>query len=164
MTLNSYAELARLLGRYAHAAEMLDEDIGLQRLRGNRNHLSMALHNQGHTALRLGEPDRARTLFSESLALYASMDNRRGVCLCLAGLAGVAARHGRAELAAQLLAAVSVHLQPLGAHLMGPADQAEYDWHLAAAKEALGAAAFAAAWDAGRSLTFEQAVALGEAG
>jgi predicted ATPase/DNA-binding SARP family transcriptional activator len=164
MALNSYAELARLVGRYAHAAEMLDEEIGLQRLRGNYNPLAVALHNQGHAALRLGDPDRARTLFAESLSLHASMDHRRGVCLCLAGLAGVAVLHGRAEQAAQLLAAVSVHLQPLGAHLMGPADQAEYDWHLAAAKEALGSVAFAAAWDAGRRLTIEQAVGLGEAG
>ncbi len=164
MTLNSYAELARLVGRYAQAAQMLDEEIALHRLRASRNQLAAALHNQGHTALRLGDADRARTLFGEGIALYAAMDSRRGVCLCLAGLAGVAALQGQAGQAAHLLAAVSVHLQPLGAHLFGPADQVEFDWHLATVQEALGSAAFAAAWDAGRALTLEQAVALGESG
>jgi hypothetical protein len=71
-------------------------------------------------------------------------------------LAGVAAQTGQAERAAQLLAAVGVHLKPLGAHLMGPADQAEYDWHLATARAALDADKFALAWEAGRSLAFEQ--------
>ena len=68
---------------------------------------------------------------------------------------------GHAERAAQLLGAVSVHLKPLGAHLMGPADQAEYDRHLAAVRATLDLDVFAQAWEAGRSLTFEQAVALG---
>lgn len=100
-------------------------------------------------------------LFCESLSLHQATDNRRGICLCLAGLAGVAVTIGHAERAAQLLGAVSVHLKPLGAHLMGPADQAEYDRHLAAVRATLDRDVFARAWEAGRSLTFDQAVALG---
>jgi hypothetical protein len=49
----------------------------------------------------------------------------------------------------------------MGAHLMGPADQAEYDRHLAAVQSVLSPETFAHAWEAGRSLAFEQAVALG---
>ncbi len=161
MILNSIGELTRLLGRYARASELYDEEIGLERTFGNRVQLATALHNQGHTMLRLGDPARSTALFDESLGLYQSMDNRRGVCLCLAGLAGVAAQTGRAEQAARLLAAVSVHLTPMGAHLMGPADQAEYDWHLATVCAALAPSAFEAAWESGRRLTLEQATAMG---
>jgi predicted ATPase/DNA-binding SARP family transcriptional activator len=161
MTLNSIGELMRRLGRYARATEVYDEEIGLQRTFGSRIQLATALHNQGHAILRLSNPARAATLFTESLRLHQAMDNRRGVCLCLAGLAGVAATAGRAEQAARLLGAVAVHLTPMGAHLMGPADQAEYDHHLAAAQAALGPEAFARAWEIGRGLTFEQAVSLG---
>ncbi len=92
---------------------------------------------------------------------YHEMDKRRGICLCLAGLAGVAAETGRPELAARLLAAVSVHLTPMGAHLMGPADQAEYDWHLATVRAALPQVIFEADWEAGREWTFELALAAG---
>jgi predicted ATPase/DNA-binding SARP family transcriptional activator len=156
MSLNSMGELLRLLGRYAQAVDVYDEDVGLQRIFGNRSELATALHNQGHVTLRLGDPARANRQFRESLDLYQSLERRRGVCLCWAGLAGVAAQTGQAERAAQLLAAVGVHLKPLGAHLMGPADQAEYDWHLATARAALDADKFALAWEAGRSLAFEQ--------
>jgi predicted ATPase/DNA-binding SARP family transcriptional activator len=164
MTLNSVGELLRRLGRYARAAEVYDEEIGLHRTLGNRIQLATALHNQGHAVLRLGNPARAAALFGESLRLHQSMDNRRGVCLCLAGLAGVAAETGHdlwSERAARLLAAVGVHLTPMGAHLMGPADQSEYDDHLATVRAALSPQAFEQAWTAGRALTFEQAVALG---
>ncbi len=167
MTLNSIGELMRRVGRYARAAEVYDEEIGLHRTLGNRIQLATALHNQGHATLRLGDPARSAALFTESLRLHQSMDNRRGVCLCLAGLAGVAATAGhdlRSERAARLLGAVAVHLTPMGAHLMGPADQAEYDHHLAAAQAALGPDAFTRAWEIGRGLTFEQAVALGLSG
>ncbi|MBX7233924.1 MAG: hypothetical protein K1X65_06020 [Caldilineales bacterium] len=73
----------------------------------------------------------------------------------------MAAETGRPELAARLLAAVSVHLTPMGAHLMGPADQAEYDWRLASVRAALDPADFERAWAAGRGWTFEQALAAG---
>lgn len=160
MSLNSIGELMRLLGKHAQAVDVYDENVGLQRILGNHGELATALHNQGHVTLRLGDPLRAAAQFGESLALYQSLDNRRGACLCLAGLAGVAAQSGQAERAARLLAAVSVHLKPLGAHWMGPADQAEYDWHFATVRATLDPDEFAHAWEAGRGLTFEQALAL----
>lgn len=162
MNLNSLGELMRLLGKHVLAVEVYDENVGLQRLLGNRSELATALHNQGHVALRLGDPARAAAQFGESLALFRGLDNRRGACLCLAGLAGVAAQTGQFERAARLLAAVSVHLKPLGAHWMGPADQAEHDWHLAAVRAALDADQFARAWEAGRALSFEQALGLSQ--
>jgi non-specific serine/threonine protein kinase len=162
MSLNSMGELLRLLGRYAQAVEVYDEGVGLQRIFGNRSELATALHNQGHVTLRLGDPARATRQFRESLDLYQSLERRRGVCLCWAGLAGVAAQTGEAERAAQLLAAVSVHLKPLGAHLMGPADQAEYDWHLATVRAALAPDDFTGTWEAGRTMSFQQALALAQ--
>ncbi len=160
-TLNSLGELMRLIGRHERAAEIYAEEIGLWRAGGSRSELATALHNQGHAMLRLGQPERAQRCLREGLALHQTTDYRRGVCLCLAGLAGVAAQCGSAQRAAQLLAAVSVHLTPMGAHLMGPADQAEYDWHLQTVRAALESEAFNRAWETGRSLTFEQALDLG---
>jgi tetratricopeptide (TPR) repeat protein len=160
MSLNSIGELTRLLGRYAQAVEVYDENVGLQRILGNRRELATALHNQGHVTLRLGDPLRAAAQFRESLALYLGLDNRRGACLCLGGLAGVAAQTGQAARAARLLGAVSMHLKPLGEHWMGPADQAEYDWHLATVAAALDPDDFTRAWEAGRAMSFEQALEL----
>jgi hypothetical protein len=47
---------------------------------------------------------------------------------------------------------------------MWSADQIDYQRNVAAMRAVLGEAAFAAAWDAGRALTLEQAIAeaLGE--
>ncbi len=45
---------------------------------------------------------------------------------------------------------------------MGPADQAEYDWHLATVRAALDADEFARWWEAGRAMSFQQALALAQ--
>ena len=84
---------------------------------------------------------------------------------CLAGLGGAAVGQGRpggAERGARLLGAAAA---PLRAHweTLAPWARREHEQWLAAARAALGDAAFAAAFAAGQALPFAEAVALARA-
>jgi tetratricopeptide (TPR) repeat protein len=158
--LNSLGELARLQGNLKKAKAYYEEDLSLGRKLGSEVSQAVALHNLGHTTLRLGDLWEAEALFKESLSLYQKLEHRRGITLCLAGLAGVASSVGQAERAAKLLGIAKTALEASNAPLpLGPADQAAYDRYLAATKAQLDPQVFAAAWEAGRRMTLSQAVA-----
>jgi hypothetical protein len=77
---------------------------------------------------------------------------------CLTGLAGVLVAEQRPLDAAWLFGAAESLLSAIGASLE-PADRAERERHLAAARSAgLDEADFAAAWAEGRAMTPDQAV------
>jgi hypothetical protein len=81
----------------------------------------------------------------------------------LTDLGGLAAARGDFERAARLLAAGEVAFEATGA-VMDPGPVADFRHDLAATREALGEAAFERAWQEGRSMDLERAVAfaLGE--
>jgi hypothetical protein len=77
---------------------------------------------------------------------------------CLAGLAGVAGMQGQPEWAARLFGAAEVlgevlQQRPWGNHRI------ERERNVAIARAQLDEATFAAAWEAGRGLSLEQAIA-----
>ena len=72
-------------------------------------------------------------------------------------MADVARGQARPSRAAQLVGAAATLRERIGSPLPTPG-QKELEKTLTTAREALGEAAFAAAWDAGRAMTMEQAV------
>lgn len=76
---------------------------------------------------------------------------------CLAGLAGVAGMQGQPERAARILGTVEA-LAELGAQTTTPYP-IELERYVALTRAQLDEATFAAAWEAGRALSLEQAIA-----
>jgi predicted ATPase/DNA-binding CsgD family transcriptional regulator len=91
--------------------------------------------------------------------LWTGIDDRRTVLRALIGLAGIAADHGQAELAAMFIGAVDVRLDQSGFPLY-PGDHVSHDWAVTAARATLGEAPFAAARAAGEKLRLDEAVVL----
>jgi DNA-binding CsgD family transcriptional regulator len=92
------------------------------------------------------------------VALTHDHGDRRFLTNALAGIASVAATRGQAERAARLYAATAVLREQLG---LGTESwqRTRHERAIAAAREALPTAAFAAVWAAGEALPLEQAVA-----
>lgn len=76
----------------------------------------------------------------------------------LAGLAGLVGEAGDPVGAGRLLGAVEALLTAIGAVLQ-PAERAMADVDAAAARQALGEEGFATAWEAGRAMLMEEAIA-----
>jgi DNA-binding CsgD family transcriptional regulator len=151
-------------GRLEEAARLQRESLALFREEGRPDGIAVNLHGLGLVALERRDYRGAEALVRQSLRLARRVGYKIYVAYCLEALAAAAA--GRADWgrAARLLGAAAALRDELGT-IYWPYERAWLEPRSAAARAALGDAAFAAAWAAGRALSWEQAAdeALSEA-
>jgi len=158
MLLNFAGDLARCEQAYARAKNAYEECVSLLRDLDAPRQLASALHNLGHTCLHLGDVERARVLFQESLALQQAQQNMAGIAECLIGFAALAVAEGLPKAGARLLAAAEAK----GGERVTSAWEAtrlEYEGALERARAGLSERAFQAEQAAGRTFTREEAIA-----
>lgn len=151
-------EVARGEGDDARARALYQESLARYRELGDRNAVAILLHNLGYVAQHEGNASEAGTYFAEGLSLHLEHGDKRGLAHYVAGLAGTATLLGEPERAARLSGAAQALFAATGASTW-PVDQREHTRNLAAARRGLSGPAFDAAWDAGQSLSWEQAIA-----
>ena len=106
-----------------------------------------------------GDLGQAASLYAESLTIVRDGRGPMTVSLCLKSLGAVAATVGRAESAIRLFGASEAARERHGFAILSAIEEESLRQDIAPARAKLSAAAFAAAWAAGRSLTLDQAVA-----
>ena len=159
-SLNNLGNVAAGQGDYVVARPLFEESLTFYRQLGNQETIANSLGNLGEVACNQGDYVVAWALFEESLTLYRQLGSPNGTAYSLEGLSAVAHRQSQSGRAARLSGAASALRERIGSRL-SPVEQAEFDNTMASAAEALGEAAFTAAWDAGRAMTLEQAVEYG---
>jgi predicted ATPase/DNA-binding SARP family transcriptional activator len=135
-----------------------EESLALQRQLQNKVGIAWALYSLGKVAHSQGGLASARSLYQESLILHAEVPKFKGIASCFDGLAAAAWANGDARRAALLWGAAAAVRTGSGTQ-KAPAELAEYQRTIAAVRSALGAEAFASAWEEGGAMTLEQAVA-----
>ena len=158
MSLNNLGIVALQQGDYTAARTLFKETLALFRQLGNKWGIAMSLNSLGIVALQQGDYIPARTLFKETLALRRELGDKRGTALSLAGLGGAAVGMGQVERGAKLLGAVEGLLQGIGA-VMFSDDRLPYERSVQKARALLGEEAFNRAWQVGRAMSMEQAIA-----
>jgi non-specific serine/threonine protein kinase len=148
----------RLRGDLDQAGSVLTEALEVGRRVGNSWTVAATLLDLAHVALARGEQERSANLFAECLAVAQQISDSRRIAECLEGFAEIAAESGEAERAARLLGAAH-NLRDVNGSTVQPVNRAVHARTLAAAHKVLGQAAFTAAWDAGRAMRLEQAIA-----
>jgi predicted ATPase/class 3 adenylate cyclase len=147
------------LGDRKRAREVHEANLEQARALGNRGLEATTLGALASYAVDEGRIDDARDLSRASLRIYVDLGSQSGVVHQLLRCAGALAIAGKARLATQLLSCAEVLYEQLGTamlpHLVG-----ENEITLAAIREQLDEAGFAEAWEEGRSLTADEAVAL----
>ncbi len=157
LALNGLGEVARCQGDYPRAEPFYTEALSIRRQAGHVGVASI-LSNLGYVRLYRGDPRHATELFTEALNLYRARSHQVGAALCIVGFAAVASRARQPERAARLLGAVDALLEQSGTRLEQP-DGIEYDRTLAAVKAQQDNSQFMAAYAAGHTLSFVEAVA-----
>jgi predicted ATPase/DNA-binding XRE family transcriptional regulator len=140
------------------ATAVLEESVAVARQIGFYRLLSNALNSLGIAVFMAGDLDRAAACQRDCLVIARDLPSAELMAYGLEGLALVAAGRGKPERAARLWAAAG----PLRAALPY-ATPFERDLHQRAqqaARASVGEAVFAAAWDEGRAMTSEEAVAV----
>jgi predicted ATPase/DNA-binding CsgD family transcriptional regulator len=152
------ATVALYEGHVTAAESHFHESLETFRNLGDRQGEAYVLHGLARVSRRSGDDLQTLRLFREVLTLRESLGERNETIECSEGIAAVVARRGHLEQAVRLLSATAALRAAIS---LAPwvAEQQEREETLAVARRTLTDAAFAAAWDAGQTLTREQAVA-----
>jgi hypothetical protein len=159
ITLNGMATAALFGGDVERANGLLhDAEVALREAESpwdlaiNRNWLAMLAFSKG-------EYGAAEALLRQSLALLAPLRDTWTLAYTLTWLAGVAATRRQARRAARLFGAAQTLREATGATIQFEPNRILHERQVAMAREQLDAAAFAAAWEEGRAMTVQRAVA-----
>ena len=155
-TLNFLAEVAQKQGDSAEARAMCEESLTLLRQTGDLTGIAHALKSLALVARARGDFSEAWALYEESLTLFRQVGHQLGILFVLGRLGVVAHRQSQMRRSVRLLGAAASLRESMGSSLFAVSPE-EMDAMLDFAREALGEAAFTAAWDAGRAMTLDAA-------
>ncbi|KPK09736.1 MAG: hypothetical protein AMJ56_10015 [Anaerolineae bacterium SG8_19] len=155
---NQLGELNRLVGDLERARVAYESSLAICRETGNRRREAIALLNLGYVAQRQGDYQQAERCCLAGLALLHKLKLEYHSAIALSMLAGPLASQGRVVQAATILGASEGIFERMAATLQ-PADRVEIDNYIAQVRQMMEAEAFDTAWQTGREMSFEQALA-----
>ena len=158
IVLTTLGDAARGQGDLAGAAARYEEALALFRAQGNLRLAAVALQNLGAIALDAGEAGRALALLGESLGLLRPSGDKENVAAALEVTARAIAALGKPCGATRLLGAAEALRESIGAP-RPPGEEERHRGVLAEVRAGLGETAFAAAWESGRALALDEAIA-----
>jgi tetratricopeptide (TPR) repeat protein len=162
-TLLSTRQLAWMhfeLGNRERARELHEEVVRRARLLHNERMEATSLGALAEYAIYEGRLQVALPLLKESTRIYRDLGDRVATAVNLCRFARAFAEEGRAQAAARLLACSDALHEEAGASGLASWAAEMNDETLAAIRTRLDEAAFAEAWEQGRALTIDEAVAL----
>ena len=137
-----------------------EESLAIERELGNRLGIADTLNNLGDLMTSLGDYGSARTFCHESLTVQCDLGNMTGVASGIESFGWLSSATGETVRAAWLLGAAEALRETMSITQQGHNDQARHDRAVAACRAALGERTFDAAWERGRAMTLDEAVAL----
>jgi non-specific serine/threonine protein kinase len=158
-SLSFLGDLARTEGEPAAARPLFEESLALFRQLGNQRAVSNNLNNLGALACGAGDYQRARLRFAEALATAQKLGHKITISYSLDGFAALAAGRGEEERAARLAGAAERLRESIGSE-MEPAERRFREAYLGGLRAALSDSAFRSAYEQGRKLKLEEAVAV----
>jgi len=156
--LANLANVARGQGDYASARNLHEQSLAIQRDLGNGEGAAVVLGNLGILATEQAEYALARSLFKDSLEVMRDMGEKRGVSGLLDSFAALAMHMGEADRAACLWGASSALRAQIGSP-RPPNEVRKQQEEETSVRKILGEEAFAAAWEKGRAMSWQRAVA-----
>jgi predicted ATPase/DNA-binding CsgD family transcriptional regulator len=158
IALTTLGNIACRQGDLTAATSRFQEALTIARESGDNYAVELSLCNLALSSRLNGDLVEAATYYVEALKLAHGLSHSEVLRYCLAGIGGVEFACGRFEPAARLLGAVAAMADVLGT-LMQSLEQELFDRDIAAVRAALPDASFSKAWDTGRSLSLDAAVA-----
>jgi non-specific serine/threonine protein kinase len=159
LALVQLATVHATLGSADQAMSDAEECIALSEAASERWCAALARWVEALVQWQLGHVSRARTYARDVLRLKEPFGDRMGMAMSVEVIAWAESQSGHFVEAARLVGAVQAALGSIGASLFGHLRE-EHDRCLARTREALGDAAFSAAFAEGTTVRFDDAVAL----
>jgi predicted ATPase/class 3 adenylate cyclase len=146
------------MGDFARARPLYEEALALQREVGDIQAIALYLGNLGAGACGQGDHAAAAVYYHEGLTLCAALKDRWNTAFFLDGVAVLAFDCGHPERAARVFGAAAGLREAVGAPLAAN-ERATVEHYVDSTRVALGDEVFTTAWEAGRVLSLEGAIA-----
>jgi len=156
--LQNSGRIAFAQGEIAQAFVHLHESIEICLETGHRMVYLWSRSHLGYFTLWQGEIARARDIFSEIMQEFLKDKSEIGIVFNVEGMASLFIAVGKAEYAARLIGWANVTRVKIS-NMRLPLEQAEIDKIFAACNVKLGEATFLDAYEAGKKMTLDDAVA-----
>ncbi|HYI14257.1 MAG TPA: LuxR C-terminal-related transcriptional regulator, partial [Thermomicrobiales bacterium] len=158
-TLNTIGATYRETGEYEQAIRYVEDGLVLARSSGSSWVVALSLGHLGRIYRLRGDLDRALELDRETIQLWHDIGDWWRLSRTINEYGIATERSGQFEYATRLLGASEALRVQLGAAFM-PTLTSAWDSTLASLHSHLSDAEFSAAWDAGRSLSLDEVMAL----
>ena len=145
-------------GDYVQAIKKFAAALAISRETGNKFETSSALQGLGKVAQSRRDYATARSHYMEAIVLRREISDRFSAAFNLEAIATLATVQKQLEQAARLFG-VAETLHPAIRFEMFAVERDEHDQAVATTRAALGEKAFMAAWEEGKKMTLEEAVA-----
>ena len=152
------AQLAFRQGDSSSARAQIEKSILLYKEIGQRRVLAESLAILARIVLAQGERTKARVLYDESQEIARKLNHMWLIATCLEGRAGIATEESQLAWAAQLWGAADSLRETIGVPIP-LIDRTDYERSVTTVRTRMGEKDFEAAWEAGRAMTPEQAMA-----
>lgn len=150
-----YTELVQ--DNKVRARSLYEESLSLFRELGEKRGISVLLLNLGHIIKKEGDHAEARKLYEEGISICSELGDKKNIAHALSGLSDILCVEGCGAQAASVQGAATALFQMMGIS-MDKSEQADSDKTTAALKTMLGDAEYLKAFEAGRTLSLEQAI------
>jgi predicted ATPase/DNA-binding SARP family transcriptional activator len=156
--LSAYGQIALLRGEYEQARAYFQEDAAISNESGGRIEYLWALVRLGLAELRAGNIAEARQILTDTAQNFQRDGSRIGVVVSLEWMASLYIAVNKAEIAARLIAWADTTREVIG-DSRPLLEQADVDRDIAAIVSSIGNPAYQKAYDKGRAMTLDEAVA-----
>ncbi|HNB52076.1 MAG TPA: protein kinase, partial [Anaerolineales bacterium] len=136
------------------------ECLQIRRELGLQEQTDQPLHGLGIVASRRGDTRKALAFLSESLTVQHASGKVRGLPSLIETIGNIALEKGLAKEAANLYGAMEALGERKITAARSPYGQATYDQHVEEMRRQLSTDSFTQAWQTGRALSLEEAIAL----
>jgi predicted ATPase/DNA-binding XRE family transcriptional regulator len=146
---------------YPRAVGYAQEALALTHRTGDRFAANISLNLLAQAAWASGEHRLAERYLREALAVAHEIRAWMDAAYCVQALAAAAGERGEQQRAARMLGAADAMLETAGTLFrdMATDDHELHQFAVSGAREQLGERAWSAAWEEGRAMTFDEAVA-----
>jgi tetratricopeptide (TPR) repeat protein len=157
--LRNLGEVARHRGEYGRAAMLGMESLSLFREIADDWHIAGTLAWLGRITLYTSDDlEAAAGYFREGLIVAQRIGDGECAAFCLEGFAGLAGARAQGARSTRLYGATEALREAIGAPL-SPIDRPDHDHKVAAARAQLDEAIWRTAWNEGRAMSLDEAVA-----
>ena len=151
--------LCMLRGEYDQARTFLQKNIENHEKTGNRMGYLWGRARLGYVALREGSVAEAHQILADTIENFHADQSKNGLAFALDRMASLYAITGKPAVAARLVGWSDATRKEMG-DPRPRIEQADLDRDITTIKTKIGSSAFEAAYDSGRKMTLDEAVAL----